>query len=681
MALVIVAITPFGLALALERTTYDEWGLFIWGPVLLLLALPICRWLARRTGEPKLYRFLVGAAFLKIVIGGIARYYVLTEVYSSDGDATRYDTAGGLLAPLFRQGDFTDLGQITGTRFIEVLTGVVQSVIGETVVGSFLVFSFMAFVGLCFFYAAFCEGAPDGNRVFFRRLLFLFPTMWFWPSSIGKEAFLLLCVGAVTFGAALIFNGRLHGLVIGGLGMWGTITVRPHLALALGAALLVAIPPGTASRSQAPFRRRVLALVLPFAVLLALPAIISTTERWFGIEDLNITSAQEFQDQVTARTDQGGSDFDPPEADGPVGVVFSTASLLVRPYVWEADNMQQRLSSLEALLLTAVACIAAWRARWGLVTCLRLRLPRFAIVYVLAFAIGFSAVANFGILVSQRSLAWPFLFIYLAAALPMSRQRAGTEGRTRSRMSLDVSLVINTYNRAHLVAGAITSALEQRTPFREVIVVDDGSTDDTPTVLKEFGDRIVAVRQDNAGLCAARNRGLAEATSDWVGFLDDDDFLLPDVVEHVTQLVTPGVGAVCGGLVYPRPAFGRRHLLAARQARPDVQRTGVELHARLLLRSKRFGCRDRGLSTRTTSAASDRPDLAPLRRSRSRTPLGRCYPGAVHRDGTRRFVDRPLMQPETMLSGTQNMLQQHARRFRQEQGVPRTTSPLWASTT
>lgn len=87
----------------------------------------------------------------------------------------------------------------------------------------------------------------------------------------------------------------------------------------------------------------------------------------------------------------------------------------------------------------------------------------------------------------------------------------------------DVSVIIPTYNRARLVVESIESALRQTTPPREVIVVDDGSTDDTSCAVASFGNRIIYVRQENQGVGSARNRGMAMARSRYIAFLDSDD--------------------------------------------------------------------------------------------------------------------------------------------------------------
>jgi len=91
-----------------------------------------------------------------------------------------------------------------------------------------------------------------------------------------------------------------------------------------------------------------------------------------------------------------------------------------------------------------------------------------------------------------------------------------------------VSVIIPTYNRAHLIAQAVDSVLQQTYSNVEIIVVDDGSTDDTATVMENYAERVSYVRQENAGSAAARNRGLAMARGDYIAFLDSDDLFLSE---------------------------------------------------------------------------------------------------------------------------------------------------------
>lgn len=93
-----------------------------------------------------------------------------------------------------------------------------------------------------------------------------------------------------------------------------------------------------------------------------------------------------------------------------------------------------------------------------------------------------------------------------------------------------VSVIIPTYNRADFVREAITSVLGQDYPDLETLVVDDGSRDGTAAVVSGFGPAVQYVWQENRGVSAARNRGVAASTGDLIAFLDSDDLWLPHKV-------------------------------------------------------------------------------------------------------------------------------------------------------
>jgi glycosyltransferase involved in cell wall biosynthesis len=100
-----------------------------------------------------------------------------------------------------------------------------------------------------------------------------------------------------------------------------------------------------------------------------------------------------------------------------------------------------------------------------------------------------------------------------------------------------VSVIIPTFNRAGVLARAIDSVLGQTYRPVEVMVVDDGSMDDTPEILKTYGDAIVSVVQDNAGPSAARNRGIRESRGELIAFLDSDDLWLATKLERQVDLL------------------------------------------------------------------------------------------------------------------------------------------------
>lgn len=100
-----------------------------------------------------------------------------------------------------------------------------------------------------------------------------------------------------------------------------------------------------------------------------------------------------------------------------------------------------------------------------------------------------------------------------------------------------MSVVIPVYNCGCYLAKAIESALNQTQPPSEIIVVDDGSTDNTSEVARSFGSRVRYICQTNAGPAAARNIGMATAHGDWIAFLDSDDLWFPYKLEHQTAVL------------------------------------------------------------------------------------------------------------------------------------------------
>jgi glycosyltransferase involved in cell wall biosynthesis len=113
-----------------------------------------------------------------------------------------------------------------------------------------------------------------------------------------------------------------------------------------------------------------------------------------------------------------------------------------------------------------------------------------------------------------------------------------------------ISVIIPAWNRAGEVCHAIDSALAQTLPPLEIIIVDDGSTDETAEVLAHYGDRIRVVRQHNQGVAAARNAGIAAARGDLLAFLDSDDVWRPRKLELQAARIEadPELGLVhCGG--------------------------------------------------------------------------------------------------------------------------------------
>lgn len=414
----VLAITAILVALGygMNHTSYIIWGAFWVAPVLLILSLPLAHRAARLDGDT-IGRIVLVAAAVKVFIVPLLRYWMVYGLYGGTADASRYHRVGALLAPLFRQGTYQDLGEISGTRFMEILTGQVYAFIGPTRLGGFMVFSWFSFLGVYLFYRAFRTACPGGDGRRYALLVFFFPTLLFWPASIGKEAFMILALGAAALGAAQLFTGRLRGLVWLSLGLWGAAVVRPHVALLVCAGLVVAAPlavlRGGASGRQ---RSRLGSAMLLVALLVAGSALIGVAEEFLGLESLDAQTTQQELDEVTLRTEQGGSEFTAFSPSNPVGFVLSGVTVLFRPFPFEVRNVQAMLTALEGMALLALCALSLRRL---------VRLPAkvvkepylaFGFVYTLVFIYAFSSIVNFGLLARQRAQLLPVLFVLLCAS-------------------------------------------------------------------------------------------------------------------------------------------------------------------------------------------------------------------------------------------------------------------------
>ena len=403
------------LGYGMNHTGYAVWGAFWVAPVLLVLSVPVANRAARLDGGA-IGRIVLVAAAVKVLVAPLLRYWMAFSLYGGSADASLYHRSGALLAPLFRQGIYRDLGAISGTRFIEILTGQVYAFTGPTRLGGFMVFSWLSFLGLYLFYRAFRTAYPDGDGRRYALLVFFFPTLFFWPSSIGKEAFMLLALGACALGAAQLVVGRLRGFAWLTLGLWGATVVRPHMALIVGAGLvaaatLAAVRGGVQGERRR--RGRLGSALLLVGLLLASSTLIGVTERFFGLQSLNAQTAQETLDETTRRSGEGGSTFTGFSPNNPVGFALAGVTVLFRPFPLEVRSPQGVLTSLEGVALLVICGLSLRRLRRLPLELFRRPYLAFGVAYTFAFVYAFSSLGNFGILARQRSQLLPLLFVIL----------------------------------------------------------------------------------------------------------------------------------------------------------------------------------------------------------------------------------------------------------------------------
>jgi hypothetical protein len=373
-------------------------------------------------------------ALLVKLAGALIFHFVAYDLYGGTADAATYHEGGLVVAKQFRAGDYDpDLDPLTGVNFIKLVAGILYTIIGPTKFGGYLFFSWLGFLGLFLFYRAFTIAVPEGRVRTYARFVFFLPSLAFWPSSIGKEAWMMLALGVATFGAARLLSGRTwRGVLIVGLGMWMAALVRPHMAALVGVALAMGYllrRPRQELRQLAPIVKG-----LSMAVIAVVAAVaVVQAERFLsdaGVETNRGLSGA--QNSLVTRTSTGGSYFPPSILQSPAHAPNAVLTVLFRPLPHEAHNTQAFLSALENSFLLLFMLV---RIPWGFAALRSMRRQpylAYALAYTVMFIVAFSSFANFGLLVRERVQVLPFVIaLFCVPPKPMEQVRAAADAPGR----------------------------------------------------------------------------------------------------------------------------------------------------------------------------------------------------------------------------------------------------------
>jgi hypothetical protein len=245
-------------------------------------------------------------------------------------------------------------------------------------------------------------------------MVFLLPSLWYWPTVAGKEAVMMLALGTMALGCARLLTGSRSGLwplawgaVLGGL-------VRPHEVAMVGGAFALAIV----------FRRQAATLAAPVIrgatiVVVAGGGVVMTwfTFRYLGITSLSSEAIVKVVNDANQSTQGTGTGYGSSHSSwsiSPLYYPYDIVLVLAKPLPWEVSSFGQALSALENVSLFALFALS-WRSLLAVPRRL-LRSPYtlMALVYSVGFIYLFSALANIGLLVRERTLLFPFLFVLLS---------------------------------------------------------------------------------------------------------------------------------------------------------------------------------------------------------------------------------------------------------------------------
>lgn len=408
-------------------TDSDTWVPVVVIVLLALVSLPICGYLAGRPRDSRLFKLLVIGMLLKIVMAG-PRYYLTEVYYKGEGDAGRYHQAGVYFIENLQDGRFdiapAELASFPKeTRIVGYMVGILYTALGTSYFGGFLAFSWLSWLGLIFFFRAFQVAYPNAPPYFLAKLMLFFPSLLFWPSSLGKDAVMVFLLGLFTLGAARVLTSRkvpmgILWMVLSGIGI---MQIRPHLLLVAAVAMIASTlsrPSGNVGRRGAALRILVLLAMVPVLIMG-----VGRLDQVFGTKDGSLSSSL---NDTVERTSIGGSAFEARPVRGPQDVPLALLTVLYRPFLFEARSIAVFIAAAEAFVLLCMSLVAArWIWKAG-PTMYRWPFAGYCGAYVIAFVIAFSNIANAGILARQRVQMFPLLLLLVAATREYHhRQLAG----------------------------------------------------------------------------------------------------------------------------------------------------------------------------------------------------------------------------------------------------------------
>jgi hypothetical protein len=261
----------------------------------------------------------------------------------------------------------------------------------------------------------------------YARWIWLFPSLWYWPSSVGKEALIMLGLGTAV--AGFIGRGERVNWLLLTLGTTLVVAVRPQVAAVAMVAFILAHWLSLGSR------RWTTATTIQALIILGIGlGGIRLSLRFIGVDGIGAEGIQSYMEAESAGAADGGSAIESVGV-GWAGVPFALTNILTRPFPWEVRNAQMFLASLEILGFWAIV----WYRRRNFLAALRGwrsdRLLRLAVPFILIYAITLGMlIANLGIIARQRVFLFPFLFV-LVEAVPLRTTSRRLRPRRMSRLN------------------------------------------------------------------------------------------------------------------------------------------------------------------------------------------------------------------------------------------------------
>lgn len=380
--------------------------------VLTLIALAALAVFWRKI-DPSLRPWILAGLMLR-VLGSQARVAVISNIYGR-GDALTYFDFGRRFADGIWEGDFRfiqqqiDLsGRWTSTSFVSFSSAFAQAAVGDDLRALFFLYALLSFAGLLLCVAAW-KNVFGAEAPRYARWLLLAPSLWFWPSSIGKEAFVIFGIGLTVFGFAGR-QGRLKWVAVFA-GLLVVACVRPHIAV------LIAVGLGLSEVLAFRFKLRFGGWISSGLIAAAAVGVVMLARSELGFDGLEVGEIQQEYEFRSGQTQQGGSKIE--SVSGIATVLMAPVNVLLRPFPWDpgSNRWLTVFASGEVMFFWYFNRRAITRLPAVIRLAFRDRFVRFLLVTGGALILLYgTAYSNLGLLTRQRVVILPLIFALVLIA-------------------------------------------------------------------------------------------------------------------------------------------------------------------------------------------------------------------------------------------------------------------------
>lgn len=357
--------------------------------------------------QPALRSVYNWGAFFRI-FGTLAYMFYAYVLTSGNVDAFVYDNWAARYAEYFLRGDFSPFtdptlyrgGQLFYTNFVAYPAAFFLIITANSTFGIYLLFSTACFVGLVLMVKSFYANFPNLDRYRVTFYVLLFPAVWFWTSTIGKDAFVFLGVGVICSG----FRQNSLNYLKFAIGIAIVYAFRPPVAYMV----LLSMSALFIFNFKDPFLVKLLKIAL--GIVLAVFLLNYISEQW-RIETFDTDAIEELQQSTLRNNDYGTGALDE-KSGGIASIPGGIVDVLARPFIWESRDITTFLASIEITFMVIILFIKRRSLRLFIQSMLTNRLSTFVGAFVLIYVVTAGLFENnIGLIARHRSIIFPFLFL------------------------------------------------------------------------------------------------------------------------------------------------------------------------------------------------------------------------------------------------------------------------------